>query len=246
MTDLTGHRIVDLSAELISRVTRLDATVEPGKRDVYNMPWIVEETINEKDLTIEHLIGGNLATILEHPLAGLSGHMGSHTQLGIGHNDNWTELPDGMLGIWDVPIGTFYGEAVVCFLDHLKGEPILPEHLSSVRKGDIVILGSSHTEPEDTPWIDGDTASWLAEDMKIQMLAVGVPGIKWETKTQDPEPTNSPTHRAMTGNNIPITYPLSNIEKLTQERVFFMSLPLNVERMEGTWVRAIAIEEVDE
>ena len=48
----------------------------------------------------------------------------------------------------------------------------------------------------------------------------------------------------MTGNNIPITYPLSNIETLTQERVFFMSLPLNVERMEGTWVRAIAIEEV--
>ena len=58
------------------------------------------------------------------------------------------------------------------------------------------------------------------------------------------EPTNSPTHRAMTGNNSPITYPLSNIETLTQERVFFMSLPLNVERMEGTWVRAIAIEEV--
>ena len=49
MTDLTGHRIVDLSAELISRVTRLDATVEPGKRDYYNMPWIVEESINENN-----------------------------------------------------------------------------------------------------------------------------------------------------------------------------------------------------
>ena len=77
------------------------------------------------------------------------------------------------------------------------------------------------------------------------MLCVGVPGISWETNTQAPEPTNSPTHRAMTGNNIPITYPLSNVETLTKERVFFMSLPLNVERMEGTWVRAIAIEEVD-
>ena len=149
-----------------------------------------------------------------------------------------------MLGIWEAPIGTFFGEAVVCLLDHLKGEPILPEHLSNVREGDIVILGSSYTEPKDFPWIEGDTANWLAEEMKIQMLCVGVPGISWETKTQDPEPTNSPTHRAMTGNNIPITYPLSNIETLTKERVFFMSLPLNVERMEGTWVRAIAIEEV--
>ena len=245
MADLTGHRVVDLSAELVSRVTRLDATVEPGKRDYYNMPWIVEESINEKDLTIEHLVGGNLASLPDYPVPGLSGHMGSHTQLGTGHNDNWSDLPEGMLGIWDVPIGTFFGEAVVCHLDHLKGEPILPEHLSTVRKGDIVILGSCHTEADDFPIIVPDTANWLAEEMKIQMLCVGVPGIRWETGTRDPEPTNSPTHRAMTGNNIPITYPLSNIETLTKERVFFMSLPLNVERMEGTWVRAIAIEEVD-
>ena len=110
MPDINGYRIVDLSAELISQVTRLDATVEPGKRDFYNMPWIVEETINEKDLTIEHLVGGNLASLPDYPVPGLSGHMGSHTQLGIGHNDNWTELPDGMLGIWDVPINTFFEE----------------------------------------------------------------------------------------------------------------------------------------
>ena len=245
MTYLSGYRVVDLSAELISQVTRLDATVEPGKRDVYDMPWIVEETINEKDLTIEHLIGGNLASLPDYPIAGLSGHMGSHTQLGIGHNDNWTELPEGMRGIWEMPIDTFYGEAVVCKLDHIKGQPIRPEHLSNVRQGDIVILGSSHTEADDFPWLEGDTADWLAEEMKIQMLCVSVPGISWETNTQAPEPTNSPTHRAMTGNNIPITYPLSNVETLTKERVFFMSLPLNVERMEGTWVRAIAIEEVD-
>jgi kynurenine formamidase len=59
------------------------------------------------------------------------------------------------------------------------------------------------------------------------------------------EPENCPTHRAMTGNNIPIVYPLSNIESLEQERVFFLSFPLNVERMEGTWVRAIAIEDTN-
>ena len=42
----------------------------------------------------------------------------------------------------------------------------------------------------------------------------------------------------MTGANIPIVYPLVNIETLERDRCFFMSLPLNVERMEGTWVRA--------
>ena len=96
---------------------------------------------------------------------------------------------------------------------------------------------------DDQPWIEGDTAHWLAEEKKIKMLGVGVPGISWETNTQAPEPTNSPTHRAMTGNNIPIVYPLSNMELLEKDRLFFMSLPLNVDKMEGTWVRALAIEE---
>ena len=36
---------------------------------------------------------------------------------------------------------------------------------------------------------------------------------------------------------------LDNLQTLTQERVFFLSLPLNVESMDGTWVRAIAIED---
>ena len=90
MINLKGHRIVDLSAELVSRVTRLDATIEEGKRDVYNMPWIVEETINERDGTIEHLVACNIGTVAEWPIGGVSGHMGSHVQLGVGHNDNWS------------------------------------------------------------------------------------------------------------------------------------------------------------
>lgn len=244
MINLENKRVVDLTAELTSRVTRLDGSVEEGTRDTYGMPWIVEETINEKDGTIEHLVGANVATVEEWPVGGLSGHMGSHIQLGPGHNDNWTEMPDDMLGIWDVPLDTYYGEACVCKLDAIKGEPIMPEHLDNVREGDIVLM-TSCWEGEDQPVIEKITADWLAEEMKIKMLAVGIPGISWETKTDAPEPGNSPTHRAMTGNNIPICYPLSNIESLTQERVFFMSFPLNVERMEGTWVRAIAIENID-
>ena len=37
MISLKGHRIVDLSWELVSRVTRMDQTIEEGVRDVYNM-----------------------------------------------------------------------------------------------------------------------------------------------------------------------------------------------------------------
>ena len=81
MISLKGHRIVDLTWELVSRVTRMDQTIEEGQRDVYNMPWIVEESYNEKDGTIEHLVACNVGTVAEWPVGGVSGHMGSHIQL---------------------------------------------------------------------------------------------------------------------------------------------------------------------
>ena len=170
MISLKDKRIVDLSWPIKSRLTHLDGTIEQGTRDVYDMPWIVEETVNQKDNTIEHLVGGNVRTIPDWPIAGTSGHMGSHIQLGVGHNDNWSDQPDGMLGIWDMPLDTYNGEACVWRLSHLKGEPILPTHLSNVRMGDIVLLTSPYAG-EDQPVVIEETARWLAEEMQIKMFA---------------------------------------------------------------------------
>ena len=246
MVSLKGKTVVDLTAELVARVARIDGTIESGIADVYGHGWLCEETINNKDGTIEHLVGADMGAVADWSIGGLSGHMGSHIQLGVRHNDNWSGLPEGMKGIWEMPVERYFGEACVCRLDHLKGQKIRPEHLENVREGDIVLLSScwgSGWGDTNQPELDGETAYWLAEEKKIKMLGVGVPGISWETKMDEPEPENCPTHRAMTGNNIPIVYPLSNIGSLTSDRVFFISLPLNVERMEGTWVRAIAIED---
>ena len=48
----------------------------------------------------------------------------------------------------------------------------------------------------------------------------------------------------MLGNNIPVCYPLVNIEKLKKDRAFYIGMLLNVERLEATWVRALAVEEI--
>ena len=34
------------------------------------------------------------------------------------------------------------------------------------------------------------------------------------------------------------------IEKLKKDRAFYIGMPLNVERLEATWVRALAVEEI--
>lgn len=84
----------------------------------------------------------------------------------------------------------------------------------------------------------------MARGQKIKMLALELPGIQWELDAQKAQPDNSPTHRHMLGNNIPITYPLTNIASLTSERVFYSGFPLSIERLDGCWVRALAYEEI--
>ncbi|GIR82438.1 MAG: hypothetical protein CM15mP84_01860 [Cellvibrionales bacterium] len=123
-----------------------------------------------------------------------------------------------MLGIWDMPLDTYYGEACVCRLSHLK------ENRSSQN---ILVMFEWRHRASDQPLRrrrpacgDRRDSRWLAEEMRIKMFGPGVPGISWETNMNAPEPDNSPTHRAMTGNNIPIVYPLVNIESLTSDRVF--------------------------
>ena len=260
MISLEGHRIVDLSWELVSRVTRMDQTVEEGKRDVYNMPWIVEETYNEQDGTIEHLVACNEGTVGAWPVGGVSGHMGSHVQLGIGHNDNWTGLPEGMKGIWEMPVDAYYGEACVCKLDRLKGQPILPEHLSNVREGDVrgqeikpehlgnvevgdIVLMTSPFTGLEQPWLSTATCDWLINDRKIKMLGIGAPGIEWQYDLKLPAPDNSPVRRALLGANVPIAHPLVNIDSLTRDRVFYVGLPLRFTKSEASFIRAIALEQ---
>ena len=63
MLSLEGHRVIDLTVQLESRIYRLDGTLEEGSRDVYGMPWMIEEYLNNKDNTIEAMLGLSLIHI---------------------------------------------------------------------------------------------------------------------------------------------------------------------------------------
>jgi len=49
----------------------------------------------------------------------MTGHTGSHTEGGKGHIDHW-EGYEKQTGIWEYPLESFYGEAVVCDLSSVK------------------------------------------------------------------------------------------------------------------------------
>jgi kynurenine formamidase len=92
------------------------------------------------------------------------------------------------------------------------------------------------------PYLPPETSQWLA-DKKIKMLAIEMPGVAWEMDAQAPEPNNSPTHRNMLSNNIPITYPLVNVSTLKSDRVMYIGFPVSVEKLDACQIRAIALEE---
>ena len=198
-------------------------------------------------------------------------HNGSHIQGGKGHISHWKGVPTDMKGLWELPLDTFIGEAAVCNLDHLKpvevidqsdypkeytkrkffqltadpgdmrGQEILPDHLDNIQKGDIVLMTSPFKGLEQ-PWLSPRTVDWLIKDRAIKMIGFGYPGIEWQYDLKVAAPKNSPIRRMFLGANIPIAHPLVNIETLSSDRVFYYGMPLNVPKLEASFVRAVAFE----
>jgi kynurenine formamidase len=172
-----------------------------------------------------------------------------------------------MQGLWEMPLETFIGEAAVCNLadltpreitdpseyprgegwnmksksGDLRGQEILPDHLDSIQKGDIVLMTSPFTGLE-SPWLSQRTAEWLINDRQIKMLGLGALGIEWQYDLKVPSPDNSPLRRMFLGANIPIAHPLVNIEQIRSKRVIYFGLPLNFKKFEASFIRAIAFE----
>jgi kynurenine formamidase len=269
MFSLDGYQPVDLSPRLKARVYRVDGTLEEGNTDPYGKPWVMKEGRFPGDNSLFTLyaapVGGDEAWHQER----MTSHHGAHVQGGAGHISHWAGVPDDMKGIWEMPLSTFMGEAAVCNLEDLtpeamtapgqypkgegyymqgnegdiRGQEIRPEHLPNIQVGDIVLM-TSPFEGLEQPWLSKETCEWLINDRRIRMLGIGVPGIEWQYDPKIAAPDNSPIRRLLLGANVPIAHPLANIETLTKDRVFYVGLPLNFPKMEASFIRAVAFEEV--
>ena len=99
---------------------------------------------------------------------------------------------------------------------------------------------TSPFEGLEQPWLSARTTEWRIKDRKIKMIGFGYPGIEWQYDLKVAAPNNSPIRRLLLGANIPIVHPLANIETLKSDRVFYYGMPLNVPKLEASFVRAVA------
>ena len=168
-------------------------------------------------------------------------HLGTHVEVPL----HWFKRGKD---ISQLPVETFFGKAVLLYLDFKKpDQPITEVILEKTSKGKklqgaIVILRSPYKaepflyKPDDRPYITPAAAKWFIKK-KIKMLG-------WDNTIaieESPENT-SKIHQLLLGKDIPFLEVLTNLDKLKKKEFFLIALPLRIAKLDACPVRAIAIE----
>jgi len=162
-------------------------------------------------------------------------------------------IKDGQ-SIDEVPLGTIVGEAAVIDLTD-KGAPLtaitardLEARGGAVQKGDIVILRTDWWKRWETrafyfehPYLMEDACRWLLEH-QARAVAMDIPDMENPTEELPPG-TPGPLHVLLMNEGVVLIENLTNLDRLTGERVFFIALPLKIRGSDASPARVIAIEE---
>ena len=224
-------RIIDISLELDTRDFQM--RTPPGFK---------------KDMQFQ------IEVLKEHDAPGGAGQIvrGVHMRLHAGsHVDAPEHNVKGGKQIADLPLETFAGDAVVADLRHaVPGKPISADDLEraagkTIRRGDRILLrtdcNKTYTTPDwqkRSPYLTRGSVQWCLDKGAV------VVGYDFYHGNDEPDaPRVFHSSRTFSEHGI-ITLPyLNNLDRITQQRVTLMALPLKMVGAEASPVRAIVIED---
>jgi len=208
----SGCKVIDISMPIYPGVMKTDNSYFWGG---HQRQFELKQFLTRTDKMYMHFVTAEV-------------HLGTHVE-GPGH------YIDGGAAPADLPLETFYGEAII-----LKVPPkaLGPEDFEKVKEGDIVLLYGDDWGA----WITPEGGKCLL-DKKIKML--GVENVTPDDYRAYDVDTTVPaiTHQLLLGNNIPIIECLHNMKQITKERAFFIGLPLMIHNIDSSWIRAVVLEE---
>lgn len=145
-----------------------------------------------------------------------------------------------------IPIDRLMGPAIVLdFRQKQVNEPITSEELrnaGNIEVGDRVLIMTGRQDQyrtprsHDRPYLTEEAVRWLVDDRKIASLGTDSSGF--EVRGVD----HHPNHRILNRAAVPVLECLTNLVELRAQRIFLIALPLPVEGLDASPVRAIAIE----
>jgi kynurenine formamidase len=162
------------------------------------------------------------------------------------HVDAPLHFIEGAIDIGSMDARTFFGPAVAVEALKNPGELIVPGDFdgADVRPGDIVLVRTGWDMRINTPalydgdWpgFSGEAVVWLAER---GAKAIGCDSPSADSKTRGS--AGAPAHHAALHRGMPIFETLVNLDRIVGQRVLFFGLPLRLEGVEASPVRAIAL-----
>ncbi|MGX9132950.1 cyclase family protein [Rummeliibacillus sp. JY-2-4R] len=173
----------------------------------------------------------------------MSDHSGTHLDA------PYHFFKDG-LTVEDIPIEATMGNAVRIDVSHKAVyEPVTREMIEKVvedkniiiKEHDIVLFrcwqGEWNAEGfHDCMSLDASVAEWVL-DHHIKAIGLDLPNADINSNMQ------RTVHLELLSRNIMIMENIVNLEKLSQDRFYFIGTPLNLKGLTGSPIRAIAIEE---
>lgn len=180
-----------------------------------------------------------------------SGYSVMEVTLGT-HTGTHIDVPRHVLfsdqSVSDIPLEVLVGWAEVLDVSHkLLGAEItaadLNEFSDRITNGGRVIIRTGwskrHDTPEyftDYPGISEGAAAWLI-GRNVKLLGIEQPSVD--------RGKLSTVHKALLSKGIVILESLTNLDTLTQDRVYLIALPLNLAGLDGSPARVVAVEGVE-
>lgn len=146
------------------------------------------------------------------------------------------------------PVETFIGPAIRLDFRHKQvNEPITLADIRAageVQDRDIVILWEGRDSQYRTqashqrPYLAEDAAEWLALEKRIKLLGTDSSGF--EVRGRNDHPNHHLFFRADV--DIPVVECLRNLGEISNQRFFFVGLPIPCQGLDASPIRAVAIE----
>ena len=209
----------------MKRIVDLSLTLHHGMRGVEFAP---KYTVDDK--------GWNATTL------SLYSHSGTHMDAPVHYNVSRE-------GIDSIPLEHCMGPAHIVDVTAIDSKGLLtPAHVqylqTKIKKGDGLIFKTGWSAFIDTPQyreqapgLSPELVEWCV--LKgIRMLGIDTPSVSDVNNI----PLLTRIHKILLAAGIIIVEGLANLDALEKEYVFFMAIPLKLKAMDGSPVRAFAIE----
>lgn len=217
----------------IDRIVELSHKMIPGKENfklelkTFNVEEVVPDVKRRQDIWY----------ILSEVI--MSSHVGTHIEFPYHHLKEGADAAE-------FPVEKLIGEAVLLNFTHKKKrEPITLDELkiyeNKIKENDILLIRTDldklfrTDEWAGNPYITPEGVEWLIYK-KISCLGTDAAGL------EVPDTDYQPGHMLLFKNNIPMIESMTNLDKLTKDRFLIFILPLQIEGLDSSPVRIIAIE----